>query len=91
LNELFDAHEYIYKRDTYFIYGYLVVSLATMKWCPPEGREIALVSEDQPLALIVFCGGLSGIPTTRKLMRLPLLVCIKKCLLSPMPGQGSHH
>jgi len=51
LNELFEAYEDVYKRETYFIYGYLVVSLTMMKWFPPKGREITPVAEDQPLSL----------------------------------------
>jgi len=33
LHELIEACEDVYKGTTYFIYGYLVIVIAMMKWC----------------------------------------------------------
>lgn len=51
LNELFEASEDAYKMVTHFIYGYLVVSIAMMKWCTLEGRDPTKVLDDESLTL----------------------------------------
>jgi len=51
LNELFEAYEDVYKRATYFIYGYLVIAITMMKCCTHEGRKPTLVSNNESLAL----------------------------------------
>lgn len=43
LNEIFEACKDVYKWVPYFIYGYLFVSIAMLKWCSTEGRELAKV------------------------------------------------
>lgn len=51
LNELLEACEDIYKRSTNFIFGYILMTLAMWKWCPPKGRELVQIRKDQPVAL----------------------------------------
>ena len=49
LKELFEAYEDVHARARYFIFGYLVIPLAMLKWCPPEGRDLAPILDDELL------------------------------------------
>lgn len=51
LHVLFKACEDIYKRATYFIYRYLVISIAMVMSCIVEGRNMAEVLDGEPLVL----------------------------------------
>lgn len=51
LHELFEACEDVYKRETYFIYGYLFIAQVVWNLCPLAGQELAPIMKYQPLAL----------------------------------------
>lgn len=51
LNELFEAYEDIYKRSTNFIFGYILMTLAMLKWKPSKGRDMMQIRDDQPITL----------------------------------------
>jgi len=80
LNEPFEAKKDVYKWETYFIYGYLIVSLAMMKWCNPEVRELALVTKDHPLALRYSPWRTSGDPNNKEINKASLTSWYDKML-----------
>lgn len=45
LNELFEACEDIYWRNTNFLFGYILMSLMKCKWRPPSGRGMIPIIE----------------------------------------------
>jgi len=65
LNELFEAHEDIYKRSTNFIFGYILMTLAMWKWRP--GMEIIQIRDDQPIGLRYDPWRASGDPNNKEI------------------------
>jgi len=52
MDEFFAAYKDAYKRDTYFIYGYVVVAITMMKWCLQEGQNLAEIPNGEYLTLM---------------------------------------
>lgn len=67
LNELFEDYEYVYKKATNFMFGYILMSLAMWKWKPLKERELATIVEGQPLELCYEPWRASGDPNTKEI------------------------
>lgn len=66
LKELFKACEDKYKRETGFIYGYLIIVLSMWKWNFPLIMIPVEIVEDQPVAMKFTAWKVSRDPSTKE-------------------------